>query len=82
MCHGVAMILGHGRVSAGVTGLALAMSSTAVVIQVLSEEKLEAPQTELRYSLALLCGAAVPFGRLGRVAFDEMAPFQPRLRRR
>src|SRR5215467_1191472 len=36
---GVAMLLGHNRISAGVIGLALAMSSTAVVIQVLSEEK-------------------------------------------
>jgi CPA2 family monovalent cation:H+ antiporter-2 len=29
---GVAILLGHNRVSAGVIGLALAMSSTAVVI--------------------------------------------------
>jgi CPA2 family monovalent cation:H+ antiporter-2 len=36
---GVAMMFGHSPVSAGVIGLALAMSSTAVVIQVLSEEK-------------------------------------------
>jgi CPA2 family monovalent cation:H+ antiporter-2 len=36
---GGAMVLGHNRISAGVIGLALAMSSTAVVIQVLSEEK-------------------------------------------
>ena len=36
---GVAIVLGHNRISAGVIGLALAMSSTAVVIQVLSEEK-------------------------------------------
>jgi CPA2 family monovalent cation:H+ antiporter-2 len=36
---GAAMILGQSRVSAAVIGLALAMSSTAVVIQVLSEEK-------------------------------------------
>jgi monovalent cation:H+ antiporter-2, CPA2 family len=36
---GAAILLGHSRVSAGVIGLALAMSSTAVVIQVLSEEK-------------------------------------------
>ena len=36
---GVAILLGHNRISAGVIGLALAMSSTAVVIQVLSEEK-------------------------------------------
>src|SRR5215472_2794947 len=36
---GVAMLLGHNRISAGVVGMALAMSSTAVVIQVLSEEK-------------------------------------------
>jgi len=36
---GVAIRLGHNRISAGVIGLALAMSSTAVVIQVLSEEK-------------------------------------------
>jgi monovalent cation:H+ antiporter-2, CPA2 family len=36
---GVAIVVGHNRISAGVIGLALAMSSTAVVIQVLSEEK-------------------------------------------
>jgi len=36
---GAAILLGHSRVSAVVIGLALAMSSTAVVIQVLSEEK-------------------------------------------
>src|SRR6516164_7153446 len=36
---GVAILLGYNRISAGVIGLALAMSSTAVVIQVLSEEK-------------------------------------------
>jgi CPA2 family monovalent cation:H+ antiporter-2 len=36
---GVAIVVGHDRISAGVIGLALAMSSTAVVIQVLSEEK-------------------------------------------
>src|SRR5262249_45563270 len=36
---GFAILLGHNRISAGVIGLALAMSSTAVVIQVLSEEK-------------------------------------------
>src|SRR5215468_11245044 len=36
---GAAILLGHNRISAGVIGLALAMSSTAVVIQVLSEEK-------------------------------------------
>jgi CPA2 family monovalent cation:H+ antiporter-2 len=34
---GAAIPLGHNRISAGVIGLALAMSSTAVVIQVLSE---------------------------------------------
>src|SRR3984893_16774920 len=32
---GVAIVVGHNRLSAGVIGLALAMSSTAVVIQVL-----------------------------------------------
>src|SRR5215467_7012224 len=36
---GIAILLGHNWISAGVIGLALAMSSTAVVIQVLSEEK-------------------------------------------
>ena len=36
---GGAMLLGHGLVSATVIGLTLTMSSTAVVIQVLSEEK-------------------------------------------
>jgi CPA2 family monovalent cation:H+ antiporter-2 len=36
---GVAILVGYHRISAGVIGLALAMSSTAVVIQVLSEEK-------------------------------------------
>ncbi|MFL5266387.1 MAG: cation:proton antiporter [Stellaceae bacterium] len=36
---GIAILLGQNRISAGVIGLALAMSSTAVVIQVLSEEK-------------------------------------------
>jgi CPA2 family monovalent cation:H+ antiporter-2 len=36
---GAAVLLAHSRISAGVIGLALAMSSTAVVIQVLSEEK-------------------------------------------
>src|ERR1700731_3997467 len=36
---GAALLLGHSRISAAVIGLALAMSSTAVVIQVLSEEK-------------------------------------------
>src|SRR5215813_3438557 len=39
MLAGFAILLGHNRISAGVIGLALAMSSTAVVIQVLSEEK-------------------------------------------
>src|SRR3954447_24836049 len=43
LCSGVlaaaAMLLGYGWVSAGVIGLAMAMSSTAVVIQVLSEQK-------------------------------------------
>jgi monovalent cation:H+ antiporter-2, CPA2 family len=34
-----AVMLGYSRVEAGLIGLALAMSSTAVVIQVLSEEK-------------------------------------------
>lgn len=34
-----ALLLGYDRISAAVIGLALAMSSTAVVIQVLSEEK-------------------------------------------
>src|SRR5580693_5711805 len=33
---GVAIVVGHNRISAGVIGLALAMSSTAVVIQVLA----------------------------------------------
>lgn len=36
---GAAMLLGYGWMSAVVVGLALAMSSTAVVIQVLSDEK-------------------------------------------
>ena len=36
---GAAVLLGHGRISAVVIGLALAMSSTAVVLQVLAEEK-------------------------------------------
>src|SRR5437660_5395962 len=36
---GAALLLGHSGISAAVIGLALAMSSTAVVIQVLSEEK-------------------------------------------
>jgi CPA2 family monovalent cation:H+ antiporter-2 len=36
---GVAILLGQNRISAGVVGLAFAMSSTAVVIQVLSDEK-------------------------------------------
>jgi monovalent cation:H+ antiporter-2, CPA2 family len=36
---GAAVLLGHSPVSAVVIGLALAMSSTAVVIQVLSDEK-------------------------------------------
>ena len=36
---GVAVLLGDSRISAAVIGLALAMSSTAVVVQVLSEEK-------------------------------------------
>lgn len=36
---GVAMFFGENRISAGVIGLAFAMSSTAVVIQVLSDEK-------------------------------------------
>src|ERR1700730_7268281 len=36
---GAAVLLGYSRISAAVIGLALAMSSTAVVIQVLSEEK-------------------------------------------
>jgi monovalent cation:H+ antiporter-2, CPA2 family len=36
---GVAMLLGYGWIGAAVVGVALAMSSTAVVIQVLSEEK-------------------------------------------
>src|SRR5437763_6134160 len=36
---GAAMLLGYGWMSAVVVGLALTMSSTAVVIQVLSEEK-------------------------------------------
>jgi CPA2 family monovalent cation:H+ antiporter-2 len=33
------MLLGYGLIGAAVIGVALAMSSTAVVIQVLSEEK-------------------------------------------
>ncbi len=36
---GATILLGHSRISAVVIGLALAMSSTAVVIQVLSEDK-------------------------------------------
>jgi CPA2 family monovalent cation:H+ antiporter-2 len=36
---GIAIVLGHNQIAAVVVGLALAMSSTAVVIQVLSEEK-------------------------------------------
>src|SRR3954452_19590247 len=36
---GVAILLRQNRISAGVVGLAFAMSSTAVVIQVLSDEK-------------------------------------------
>ena len=36
---GAAILLGHGRTTAVVIGLTLAMSSTAVVIQVLSEKK-------------------------------------------
>jgi monovalent cation:H+ antiporter-2, CPA2 family len=36
---GAAILLGYSRIPAVVIGLALAMSSTAVVIQVLSEEK-------------------------------------------
>ena len=36
---GVAMFFGQNRISAGVIGLAFAMSSTAVVIRVLSDEK-------------------------------------------
>jgi monovalent cation:H+ antiporter-2, CPA2 family len=39
MLAGAAVMLGYNRISAVVIGLALAMSSTAVVIQVLSEEK-------------------------------------------
>src|SRR5207248_9938034 len=36
---GAAMLLGYGRISAVIVGLTLAMASTAVVIQVLSEER-------------------------------------------
>src|SRR5215471_9620050 len=36
---GVAILVGYNEISAAVIGLAVAMSSTAVVIQVLSEEK-------------------------------------------
>jgi len=36
---GAAILLGYSRITAVVIGLTLAMSSTAVVIQVLSEEK-------------------------------------------
>ena len=39
MLAGAAVLLGHSTISAAVIGLALAMSSTAVVIQVLSEAK-------------------------------------------
>src|SRR3984893_1711192 len=39
MLAGGALLLGHSGISAAVIGWALAMSSTAVVIQVLSEEK-------------------------------------------
>jgi monovalent cation:H+ antiporter-2, CPA2 family len=39
LCAGATVLLGYSRLSATVIGLALAMSSTAVVIQVLSEEK-------------------------------------------
>jgi monovalent cation:H+ antiporter-2, CPA2 family len=39
MLAGAAVMVGYNRISAVVIGLALAMSSTAVVIQVLSEEK-------------------------------------------
>jgi len=61
---GAAILLGHGRVSAVVIGLALAMSSTAVVLQVLSEEKRLTTATGRQ-----LCHPAPPGSRGGAGAF-------------
>ena len=57
---GAAILLGHGRINAVVIGLALAMSSTAVVLQVLSEEKrLTAATGRASFAILLLQDLAV-----------------------
>jgi CPA2 family monovalent cation:H+ antiporter-2 len=56
----LAVRLGEGRISALVVGLALAMSSTAVVVQVLSEEKrLNAPTGRASFAILLFQDLAV-----------------------
>lgn len=89
LCSGVlagcAMLLGYGWRSAAVIGLALAMSSTAVVIQVLSDEK-RLNTTIGRTSFAILLfqdlavvpvlfvlGAAGPGNRGGAASFGLVA---------
>jgi CPA2 family monovalent cation:H+ antiporter-2 len=56
----LAVRLGEGRIGALVVGLALAMSSTAVVVQVLSEEKrLNAPTGRASFAILLFQDLAV-----------------------
>jgi monovalent cation:H+ antiporter-2, CPA2 family len=67
-----AVLLGQSRISAVVIGLALAMSSTAVVIQVLAEEKrLNTPTGRTSFAILLFQDLAVvpvlfALGALGR----------------
>jgi monovalent cation:H+ antiporter-2, CPA2 family len=57
---GIAALAGYGRVSAVVIGFALAMSSTAVVVQVLAEEKrLNTPTGRASFAVLLFQDLAV-----------------------
>ena len=58
--NSAAMLLGVGFMGAAVCGVALAMSSTAVVIQVLAEEKrLASPAGRASFAVLLLQDLAV-----------------------
>lgn len=68
---GVAVLLGHGWTGATVIGVALAMSSTAVGLQVLSEEKrLNTPAGRASFAILLFQDLAVVPVLFGLAALD------------
>jgi CPA2 family monovalent cation:H+ antiporter-2 len=75
----VAALLGHDWITASVIGLALAMSSTAVVIQVLAEEKrLHTPTGRTSFAILLFQDLAVvpilfAIGAIGSASHSDSA---------